>query len=700
MFLARPHSPFDIMALFSKKKNNSTQSAPKKQIIKVNPYENPENVLELMSSICSAQPTVNSQTYWEPLREAYQKEVRGKSLEEYLREKRADLLNPDMQYDLETLSRELFWDLESRENTEHTQIVVAGGFSSGKSSFLNRLTNCTNLLPTGVEPVSVVKTYLYCSKKNRSISVKGVNQKNVLVNLNTGVLQAIQHAKQSNIYLASVLEKLFVEIPSQDLDGLVFIDTPGYNNSDKSNASNGKTDRDTALEALKEGNVLFWLVDCERGTTVANDLEIIKQFEGEKIVFIFNKADKKGEAECAKIVENAALALGKEFPQERIIDIIAYSTVDNKIYYSQNKKTLRDIVDEAKKSGNGLSGLNSIKQQIGNLFDNEITASQNTIEGYESQYDKYLKDKNEWNELYQNAKEYQDSLVKELQNILVQSYDEVMSAADRIGKASLNTLDKFEDFINTMYTWDNTEHECWTNTLTPKIDQAHRAYDRCCNTHNKAIEYKYYNEEYRKEIVKRVQKEEDEIVGNMKRFYDEAAETCTQVLENIAKEKVMIEDMEAYKQTFMLALENGIKQYQQNSKATQVQHDESAAPNVFECIKKDNYKLFLHCFEEGVDLSVNNADGYNPLTQATHTGNNMMVQFLLDHDADPAIKDKRGYNAFHTAVEDQFRDICKMLLDHDPDLIETKTASGETVEALAQKQTFTKWLEREIDNAL
>ena len=27
------------MALFSKKKNNSTQSAPKKQIIKVNPYE-------------------------------------------------------------------------------------------------------------------------------------------------------------------------------------------------------------------------------------------------------------------------------------------------------------------------------------------------------------------------------------------------------------------------------------------------------------------------------------------------------------------------------------------------------------------------------------------------------------------------------------------------------------------------------------
>jgi ankyrin repeat protein len=84
---------------------------------------------------------------------------------------------------------------------------------------------------------------------------------------------------------------------------------------------------------------------------------------------------------------------------------------------------------------------------------------------------------------------------------------------------------------------------------------------------------------------------------------------------------------------------------------------------------------------------------------AIQIGNNMMVQFMLDHDADPAIKDRRGYNAFHTAVENQYRDICKILLDADPDLIDTKTASGETVEELANKHTFTKWIKNEIDNA-
>ncbi len=167
-----------------------------------------------MAKICSAKPSADTFLYWNIINDAYNKEIRGKSLSQYLKDNRDNLVNRDFDYDLREYCRQLSWSLATRENTEHTQIVVAGGFSSGKSSFLNRLTNSVNLLPTGVEPVSVVKTYLYCSSKNKSVGVKGVNLKNVLVDLNPGVLQAIQHAKKSNIFLASVLEKLFVEIPS------------------------------------------------------------------------------------------------------------------------------------------------------------------------------------------------------------------------------------------------------------------------------------------------------------------------------------------------------------------------------------------------------------------------------------------------------------------------------------------------------
>lgn len=687
------------MALIRKNSNSEATSVPKQKIIKVNPYENPENVMELMARICSAVPNADTDLYWNVIKDAYNKEVRGKSLCNYLEENRSNLINVDFEHDLNDLCMQLSWSLSTRENTEHTQIVVAGGFSSGKSSFLNRLTNSTNLLPTGVEPVSVVKTYLYCSHNTKSISVKGVNQKNVLVDLDTGVLQAIQHAKKSNIFLASVLDKLFVEIPSQNLDGIVFIDTPGYNNSDKANQSNGKTDRETALEAMGEGNVLFWLVDCERGTTVSNDIEIIKQFNGKK-VFIFNKADKKGPQECVKIVDEAANTLYKEFPKEDIIDIIAYSTLDNKVYYSKNNMTLSTIVSEAKKSGNGASEANSLRESINELFDDEINASKNTIKNIDKDYKDLTDDKNELQELYNKAKDDQYDIVSRIREVIVTSYNAVMTAADKTTDASLNTLNRFRDFINTMYHWDNTDHECWTNTLTPKIDSANRQYGSCVDKHNAAIKYEYYYEEYRNSLVNEIDEEENIVVARYKEFYEEACQDCENALERRTREQVMVKDMEEYRKTFMAALDLGIKQYQKQNKATSIHDEEYTVPNIFECIKKDDYKLFLHSFEDGVDLSVCNIDGYNPLTLAVHVGNNMMVQFMLDHDADPAIKDKRGYNAFHTAVEDQYRDICKILLDNDPDLIDSKTDSGESVKDLAKKQTFSKWIEQEIDNAI
>ena len=686
------------MALVKKNNHSSSKqsSTPKKQVIKVNPYENPENVLELMSQICSAKTSVNTDAFWNVVNDAYNKPVRGQSLQKYLEENRKSCINMDFEHDLKSYCQQLSWSLSARENTEHTQIVVAGGFSSGKSSFLNRLTNCTNLLPTGVEPVSVVKTYLYCSRNTRSVSVKGVNQKNVLVNLDPGVLQAIQHASKTNIFLASVLDKLFVEIPANDLDGLVFIDTPGYNNSDKANESNGKTDRETALEAMKEGNVLFWLIDCERGTTVSEDIAIIKQFDGKK-VFIFNKADKKGYQECVKIVENAAHQLYQEFPKEDIIDIIAYSTLDNKIYYSKNKKNLGTIVNEVKRSGNGTKETTYWKSRIEILFDDEIEVGRELInmskEDYKQLVDSKSKREKDYHDIKYNDDEY---ITSELRTVLVDSYNSVMKAADNYQTTCVNSLNEFSDFLNTMYDWDTNEHECWNNTLSPKIEAACRKYDNCCKSYN-AINYRYYDSKYRIDLANRIQ---NVIADQFKDLYDSACQACNKFLEDQRSEEKRIKDFSDYKQLFLAAVEMGIKLYQKQNRATDVQNNEYEAPNVFDCIQKGDYKRFLRSFEGGVDLSVCNSDGYNPLTLAVQTGNNMMVQFMLDHLADPAIKDRRGYNAFHTAVENQYRDICKMLLDVDPDLISTKTSAGISVEALAKKQTFTKWIEQEIDNAL
>lgn len=643
------------MALVRKSQPNTSFTSERKQIIKVNPYENTENVLALMSNICSATNSADIDVFWDAVYEGMFKEIKGGlNLEDFLVEHRSTFWDSDFKHHLWDYMTDLSLALGERQNTEDTQIVVAGGFSSGKSSFLNKITNSANLLPTGTEPVSVVKTYLYCSGKVNKVSVKGVNLNDVLVDLDTSVLQAIQHANKSNVYLASVLDQLFVTIPSKRLNGCVFIDTPGYNNSDRKNDSNGKSDKETAIEAFEEGNVLFWFIGSDRPTITNSDLEILKQFEGKKVI-IFNKADKHGLRESKRIVEEGAKMLYRSFSTDEIIDVLAYSTLEDKVYYSIRNLSMEQILERSKKLGSGRSKVELLKDSIEDLFDTEIQISIDAIqgtddsEGLEAQRRKAIDDKRKYYERYQKEKEKTQELLDNVKDIVQDNYAEILQIA-----AGNN------DYVEGYY---------------------------------------YYKDESRARIYHDVKSKLEQYVSLYKDWYDDACAQCEDKSNSIAREEEFQEKMQIYRQIILDAIDSGIKAYHKNDCTSSV-NVEGVKLNVFDCIKRDDYKAFLRCFEEGVDLCKYNVDGYNPLTYAVLYGNNMMVRFMLDHDADPSIKDKRGYNAFHTAVENQYRDICEMLLDNDPDLIESKTARGESVEDLAQKQLFTKWIEDEIEKAL
>lgn len=644
-----------IMALVRKSKPNTSFTSERKQIIKVNPYENTENVLALMSNICSATNSADTDVFLNSVREGMSQKIKGGlNLNDFLEEHRSTFGDPDFKHRLWDYITDLSWALDEKQNTEDTQIVIAGGFSSGKSSFLNKITNSANLLPTGTEPVSVVKTYLYCSGKVDKVSVKGVNLNDVLVDLDASVLQAIQHANKSNVYLASVLDQLFVTIPSKRLNGCVFIDTPGYNNSDRKNDSNGKSDKETALEAFDEGNVLFWFIDSQKPTITTSDLEILKEFEGKKVI-IFNKADKCAPSELRRIVEEAAKMLYRSFSTDEIIDVLAYSTLEDKVYYSMKKLTLDQILDRSKKCGSGRSKVEQLKDSIADLFDTEIQMSINEIqgtndsEGLEAQYEKAIDDKGVSFQQYRLQKEEIQKLLDNVQDIVQDNYAEILRIAE--GNS------------------DYTEG------------------------------YYYYKPESRAGIYQKVESKLNHYVWWYQYGYDRNCAQCEEISNRIALEEEFQEKMQIYRQIILDAINLGIKAYRRND-STSSANVESVKLNVFDCIKRDDYKAFLRCFEEGVDLNKCNVDGYNPLTFAVLYGNNMMVRFMLDHDADPSIKDIRGYNAFHTAVENQYRNICEMLLDNDPDLIESRTTRGESVEDLAQKQLFTQWIEDEIEKAL
>ena len=672
------------MALISKKVNSS---APKQQVIKVNPYENPANVMELMSNICAAHPTTDTSDYWRIIYGAAYKDVKGVSLYDYVEENRYSLANKDFKYELEEYCSKISYELSLNENTNHTQIVVAGGFSSGKSSFLNNLTGSVGLLPTGVEPTSVVKTYLYCSGNCKSVAVRGVNHRNTVVDLDKNVLQALQHSNK-NVALASVLDKLFVEVPANStLSGIAFVDTPGYNNSDKANASNGKTDRETAQEAMKEGNVLLWLVDIERGTITTDDIKMIKEFEGKK-VFIFNKADKKSMSDCQNIVEAAARIILQSFPANEVIDILAYTTRDNKICFSHNGfSQIEAIIAKCKTAGNGESNIERYKKEVRDLFDVEIVESRKEIAECEEEYKEEVDEKSELEKKLMNNKNDDFQIVESLKDILIDRYSEQIKARDEFFPLISKVPSDYSLFFCDP-SYDNgrgfLRHYRHVNVLN------------IVNKYKTTVENNDSSLEYRESLLDLVKWYEDFYLSDLEKRRDTAREACATTLEDIKSEQAIIDSMRAYQDIFCDALDNAINTYRSKKRVVSVQNENVVATNIFEAIKKNDYTNFLHSFEDGVDMLLCNVDGYTPMTLAVKMGNAQMVKFMLDHNADPNLKDNRGYNAFHTAVENQYRNICELLLDEDPDLVDTQTSKGESAEDIMEKNTFNKWLKSKI----
>lgn len=678
------------MAITSRKIKSDTS---KSKILKVDPYENPNNVLELIKNICSAQSTASAKEYWDIIYNVLYNKVIGEfSLYQYL-EQYSDFVEGNVYEELYGLCNELLYSISSNDKSNFLKIVVAGGFSSGKSSFLNRITKSVNLLPTGVEPVSVVKTYLYCSKNVNRLSVKGTNLKNVMVNLDTNILQAIQHSNKSNIYLASVLNKLYIEIPSQELDGIAFIDTPGYNNTDSANSFSGKSDLETAMEAFEEGDILFWLIDCERGTTVAKDIEKIKNFKGKKLI-IFNKADKKGVKEAKKIVNEAANNLKNVL--DDIIDIMAFSTLDNKIYYSYNNNTsLTSIINSIKKISESNSLAKSIYKRIEEVFDEQIIYSELGVEDIDEQYGTLVKEKNQAEKLFRNTR----SQTKDDNKNVEEFIQDCKLDKERIE----NYRCCFEELVDVLIDVNDTINTHNKSVLfssnevnvNDKINKAINVIDSARDTFD-LIQLPLWRDGFFDWLEKDYIENQDIYLSGLKDRYEDICEECKKLLDRRQTYLEIIKRMPQYKIHFVNAVKKAVSQFSKSNKIVKAGLEVDIKPNVFDAIKKEDFNLFLLSLESGVDVYSCDKDGYTPLNMAVKTGNNAIVKYLLDKDVDPNIKDKHGMNALHTAVLHQYRDICKILVKYDPDLIDTETNNGETVRTLANQYSFGEWVKKEL----
>lgn len=193
-----------------------------------------------------------------------------------------------------------------------TVVGIGGGFSAGKSRFINTLLN-NDLLPEALEPTTAIPSYLVSGTHE---VIRALNQFDHDVELDRSALQAITHAfprhyRQAHgveVGFAHMVRLLMIHDPHLPWQNIAFLDTPGYSKPD--HPQSAQADRQIALRQLKEADQILWLLNAKNGSIRRDDIEFLRDLNHPTpIFFVVTQADLVGKSRIAAILKSTAEAL-------------------------------------------------------------------------------------------------------------------------------------------------------------------------------------------------------------------------------------------------------------------------------------------------------------------------------------------------------------------------------------------------------
>ncbi|QQW88676.1 ATPase [Helicobacter pylori] len=205
---------------------------------------------------------------------------------------------------------------------QKSMVAVGGGFSAGKSTFLNKLLSLSLKLPIGLDKTTAIPTY--CLKGEREV-LMGRSQ-------NGGVVElpdfSFDH-KTLNAFdfdLKSIMPFMILSAPLP-FKHLCFIDTPGYNPSNQGYTGG---DRQASEEYLANAKSILWVIDCQHGTIQSDDLDYLQELyeeHGKQVFIVLNKADRKTKNDLEKIATNI-----REILEDKGVEICGIGAYSSKNY--------------------------------------------------------------------------------------------------------------------------------------------------------------------------------------------------------------------------------------------------------------------------------------------------------------------------------------------------------------------------------
>lgn len=212
-------------------------------------------------------------------------------------------------------------------------VALGGGFSSGKSSFLNAIMG-RNVLPSDIDPSTSVPTYIVSGSEHEVI---GINVFDSKVRMQPRDIKKIAHgfgeleaeSSPGTVTLGHILESMFFSTPLHKYSNIAFLDTPGYSKPDSEKYS-VKTDEQIARGQLNSSNYILWFVQADAGTITEEDIRFIKTLrEDIPKLIIVNKADKKSLSDLKEIIEKIRINL--DIKGVRYVDVCAFTSKPDQI---------------------------------------------------------------------------------------------------------------------------------------------------------------------------------------------------------------------------------------------------------------------------------------------------------------------------------------------------------------------------------
>ncbi len=341
---------------------------------------------------------------------------------------------------------------------QKTIVAVGGGFSAGKSTFLNNLLGLKLKLPEDIDPTTAIPTY--CLKGKKEV-LMGFSQNGGMVELPHLAFDH-QFLESLGFNLKEIMPFMLLSAPSVPFEFLCFIDTPGYNPGNQGYTGG---DKEASKESLKHAKHILWLISCERGGIESDDLEFLQELyeeEGKQVFIVLSRADRRTKSQLEEVAKQIRETLennGIEF-----LGICAYSATRYQEYKEFSEKS---------------KVFNSLEKFLMKL--NQRSEKQNEILGYlyevHSMYEKAIKQDANRFKRYQKAlhsvkldlmqkgfDDFSDKIFRRIENLKKEFSDQERSKRENL--AQLNeviglfkeSIDKVFDRVSA-FTWEKYKEQ-------------------------------------------------------------------------------------------------------------------------------------------------------------------------------------------------------------------------------------------------